>query len=50
MGQNKKILLVEDEIHLAKGLSFNLQREGYEVMLADNGEDALKLLSHQDFD
>ena len=50
MGQNKKILLVEDEIHLAKGLSFNLQREGYEVMLADNGEDALKLLSYQDFD
>jgi len=31
MTKTKKILLVEDEQHLAKGLMFNLKKEGYEV-------------------
>ncbi len=46
----KKILLVEDEIHLAKGLKFNLEKEGYEVTIADNGESALEFLEQKDFD
>jgi DNA-binding response OmpR family regulator len=41
-----RILLVEDEAHLAQGLRFNLEAEGYSVQLADNGEDALKRLLH----
>ncbi len=45
-----RVLVVEDELHLAKGLLFNLQAEGYAVELAHDGEDALKLLLHQDFD
>ena len=40
----KKILVVEDESHLAKGLQFNLEREGYIVSLVDNGESAIELL------
>jgi len=39
-----KILIVEDEAHLAQGLRFNLEAEGYDVHTTDNGEDALKLL------
>jgi DNA-binding response OmpR family regulator len=35
------ILIVEDEQHLADGLRFNLEAEGYEVAIVDNGEDAL---------
>lgn len=35
------ILLVEDELHLAQGLQFNLEAEGYTVDLVDNGEAAL---------
>jgi len=40
----KRILVVEDEQHLAEGLRFNLEQEGYEVDLVDNGEAALELL------
>jgi len=36
------ILLVEDEHHLAEGLRFNLEAEGYSVDLVDNGETALE--------
>ena len=37
------ILLVEDEHHLAEGLRFNLEVEGYQVELVDNGEEALEI-------
>ena len=45
-----KILLVEDDPHLAKGLQFNLKQEGYEVFLVDNGSSALDQLREKDFD
>jgi DNA-binding response OmpR family regulator len=38
------ILVVEDEQHLADGLRFNLEAEGYQVQIVDNGEAALELL------
>lgn len=37
-----RILVVEDEQHLADGLRFNLEAEGYQVELVDTGEDALE--------
>jgi DNA-binding response OmpR family regulator len=39
------ILVVEDERHLAEGLRFNLEAEGYQVHIAETGEAALALLS-----
>lgn len=39
-----RILVVEDEQHLADGLRFNLEAEGYQVEVVDTGEDALKQL------
>ncbi|MGH9846176.1 MAG: response regulator transcription factor [Blastocatellia bacterium] len=39
-----KVLIVEDEQHLAEGLRFNLEAEGYEVGIAGDGETALGLL------
>ncbi len=39
-----RILIVEDESHLAQGLEFNLEAEGYDVDVVDNGEAALKIL------
>jgi|SRR5215831_11269083 len=47
-----KILLVEDEEHLARGLKFNLEAEGYTTRVAGDGETALDLLLTQkaDFD
>lgn len=38
----KKILVVEDEKHLAEGLKLNLTMSGYEVQLAHDGIGALK--------
>src|SRR4029453_8873888 len=40
-----RILIVEDEEHLATGLRFNLEAEGYEVEVVDTGEAALQLLT-----
>jgi DNA-binding response OmpR family regulator len=39
-----KVLVVEDEQHLADGLRFNLEAEGYQVQLTDTGESALEVL------
>ena len=39
---NPSILLVEDEEHLARGLRFNFEAEGYRVELFERGEDALE--------
>ena len=39
-----RILVVEDEAHLAEGLRFNLEQEGYSVQVNGNGEEALKRL------
>jgi two-component system, OmpR family, alkaline phosphatase synthesis response regulator PhoP len=40
-----RILVVEDEQHLADGLRFNLEAESYDIDLVDNGEDALQRLT-----
>ncbi len=40
-----KILIVEDEQHLADGLRFNLEAEGFAVELAADGRIALEILS-----
>jgi len=39
-----RVLIIEDEQHLAQGLRFNLEAEGYDVEIAGDGEKALKLL------
>lgn len=38
------VLIVEDEQHLADGLRYNLEAEGYEVAIVGDAESALKLL------
>jgi len=40
-----RILVVEDERHLADGLRFNLEAERYDVDVVDNGEEALMRLT-----
>jgi DNA-binding response OmpR family regulator len=44
-----RVVVVEDETHIAHGLRFNLEAEGHEVRVFDAGEPALKqLLSEND--
>lgn len=38
-----KILVVDDEALLVKGIRFNLQSDGYEVIIGSNGLDAVQL-------
>jgi DNA-binding response OmpR family regulator len=45
-----KILIVEDEQHLADGLRFNIEAEGYEAEIAADGEAALERLAESSFD
>src|SRR5580765_1441386 len=45
-----RILIVEDEEHLADGLRFNLEAEGYEAEVAADGDVALEKLSETTFD
>ena len=42
-----KILVVDDEELLVKGIRFNLQNEGYEVISGSNGIDAVSLVQSQ---
>ncbi|HKD76410.1 MAG TPA: response regulator transcription factor [Ktedonobacterales bacterium] len=46
MQKTARILIVEDETHLAQGLFFNLQAEGFEVEIAGDGETALNALNN----
>ena len=39
-----RILVVEDEGHIAQGLRFNLEAEGHAVEIAEDGESALDLM------
>jgi DNA-binding response OmpR family regulator len=43
-----RILIVEDEAHLADGVRFNLEQEGYEVEVAGDGRTAVELLAKGD--
>lgn len=46
----KQILVVEDEMNLARFLELELKYEGYEITLVDNGQDGLDIAMSQDFD
>ena len=43
-----RVLVVEDEAHLADGLRFNLEAEGYAVDVVGEGESAIDLLTGAD--
>ena len=42
-----KILVVDDEVLLVKGIRFNLQNEGYEVITGSDGLEAVQLVREQ---
>lgn len=44
---NTKILVVEDEEHIVELLKFNLEKEGYSVITADNGKMAVEKCENQ---
>ena len=48
MKRKKTILVVDDMVQIRNILQFSLHKEGYDVILADNGADALKQVSDDD--
>ena len=42
-----KILVIDDEALLVKGIRFNLQNEGYEVITGSDGLDAVRLVQEE---
>lgn len=50
MNQRKiPLLLVEDEPHIAQGLIFNLEEEGYQISHVESGEQALEQLTKESY-
>ncbi len=47
---SKRILLVEDEERLLEVVKLNMELEGYEVMVARDGKEALEVFHQQRFD
>nr|WP_319572780.1 response regulator transcription factor [uncultured Draconibacterium sp.] len=48
MSENQfKVLLVDDELDILEFLSYNLEKEGYEVFTARNGAEAIKVAEKQ---
>jgi DNA-binding response OmpR family regulator len=45
-----KILVVEDEQHIAEGLRFNIEAEGHVAIVVHDGEDALRKLGTAKYD
>jgi len=43
MSNDKKILIIEDELPMLKALSDKFSREGFDVLEARNGEEGLKI-------
>lgn len=46
----KRILLIEDDLFLQKTISYKLEKEGYEIVLASDGRDGLKIATTEQFD
>lgn len=46
----KTILAVDDEEHILELLAYNLERDGYHVIKAETGEDALDILEKEKID
>jgi DNA-binding response OmpR family regulator len=50
MGERKRILVIDDELSIRKLLQMELEDEGYEVVVAEDGLEALDKLSKERFD
>lgn len=50
MSSNNRILIVEDEGHIRKFIKINLEREGFQVKEAENGEQGIEIARNEDID
>ena len=50
IGLSKKVLVVDDEKLIVKGIRFSLEQDGIEVDCAYDGEEALTMAKHKEYD
>lgn len=43
----KKALVVDDEHHITELIQFNLENSNFDVLISDNGEDAIRIVGEQ---
>jgi DNA-binding response OmpR family regulator len=48
--QPKKILIVEDEQMMLKALEFRLKKDGYHILLASDGREAIRIIKEEEPD
>jgi len=46
-GNNKKVLVIDDEAHIRRVIEMKLKKSGYHVMLSTNGEEGLNIIKTQ---
>ena len=47
MGNNKKVVIIDDEAHIRRVIEIKLKKLGYQVMTAKNGKEGLNLIKTQ---
>jgi DNA-binding response OmpR family regulator len=47
LGNNRKILIIDDEVAIRRVVALKLRNHGYEVITAKNGEEGLELIETQ---
>jgi DNA-binding response OmpR family regulator len=46
----KRILIIEDNPMVVKSLEFKLSRDGYEIIVATDGRQAMEIIESEEFD
>ena len=44
---NKHILVIDDDAHIRRVIELKLKKAGYQVSIAENGEDGMKMINAQ---
>ena len=45
-----KVLIIEDELSFSEAITFLLKKEGFEVLVANNGQDGINLFNKEGAD
>ncbi len=48
--KKKRVLVVEDELHILELIRYNLEQSGFHVEVAENGEKAMRMLMENSYD
>jgi len=44
---NKHVLVIDDDVHIRRVIELKLKNAGYQVIIAENGEDGMKMINAQ---